>query len=306
MNQNPVLRAAGYALIAGLGFASMGALVRLAESVNTPLAVFLRNAFGLIILLPWLLRPGLSGLGTTRPLAHLMRAGFGLAAMYCFFYTFRHLPLAQAMLLNYSAPLYLPIIAWLWLKEVPGPWVYPGIVIGLAGVGVLLGADVNGLWGLAGFVGLLSGILAAAAMACVRNLAATEPTTRIVFYFTLLAALLSGSSVPFTWQTPHWQGVALLAAAGGCATLAQISLTRAYALIPAAQVAPMTQFTVLFAALWGWLLWHESLHWNFYAGALLILLGSTLAQRGSRQPAAVADELLAQEMIDADLQHGRS
>jgi drug/metabolite transporter (DMT)-like permease len=82
-------------------FAATGAAVKLASpSVSNEMAVFFRSFFGLIVLIPWLVRGGLGGLRTAYPRQQVTRALAGLAAMYCFFYAIAHLPLAEAMLLN--------------------------------------------------------------------------------------------------------------------------------------------------------------------------------------------------------------
>ncbi len=306
MTQTDLRRGAAYAVLAGVFFSTMGALVKLTTGqLSTEMAVFLRNLFGLVTLSPWLLRLGISGLKTERAGSHLLRASLGLSAMYCFFYTFHHLPLATAMLLNYSAPIFLPLIAMLWLQEKPGVWVYPGALIGLAGVGLVLNPGTSGLLSMAGVIGLLSGILAAFAMASVRRISSTEPASRIVFYFTLLGVLLSGAVAALRWQTPAPPMLLIMFAAGVCATLGQLALTRAYSLGAAAQIGPLTYATVLFAALWGWGLWGENLTPGFMLGALLIVGGSTLALRGAPEPEGIPEELLPEELIAADLSHGR-
>lgn len=304
---NKLRHAACFGVFAGLCFATMGALVKLTTGhISTEMAVFLRNSFGLLILSPWLLRIGIQGLRSQRPGGHLLRASFGLAAMYCFFYTFRHLPLAQAMLLNFTAPLYLPLIAAWWLKEKPGPWAYPAAMIGLLGVAIVLRpGSGNSLVSFAGFIGVLSGLLAAFAMASVRRLSSTEPATRIVFYFTFLGALLSGFPQLALWETPSPNMLLVMFGAGICATLGQLSLTRAYTLGTAAQVGPLTYTTVLFASVWGWLLWNEQLDKFFIGGSLLIVFGSWLAMREHPQAAEVPEAPLPPELIQEDLAYGR-
>src|SRR5690349_17761617 len=114
-------RGALYAVASGACFAVMGAFIKLASrELSNEMVVFFRNLFGLCLLAPWLLlRSGVAGLRTQRLPGHLLRAAFGLTSMYCFFYGIAHLPLAEAMLLTYSMPLFIPFIAWIWLGERP-------------------------------------------------------------------------------------------------------------------------------------------------------------------------------------------
>lgn len=135
-------RGAVLAVIGAFAFACASALVKVAAGdLPNVMVVFLRTLFGLLALLPWLLQQQRShgiSLKTQRIGSHLLRVGTGLAAMYCFFYAIAQLDLASAVLLNYSQPLFLPFIAWLWLSERPPGRIYPAIAIGFIGVTLIL------------------------------------------------------------------------------------------------------------------------------------------------------------------------
>ena len=104
--------------LSALLFALMGVAVReVSVSVNNESVVFFRNLVGVVFFLPLVLVKGFKPLRTQRLKTHLWRTTYGLAAMYCFFYAIAHLPLADAMLFTYSAPVFTPIIAWWLLKE---------------------------------------------------------------------------------------------------------------------------------------------------------------------------------------------
>src|SRR5699024_736912 len=187
-------RGAAYALVGAFAFACASALIKVAANdLPNVMVVFLRTLFGLLALLPWLLRRqyghGIS-LKTQHIGGHLLRVGTGLSAMYCFFYAISQLDLASAVLLNYSQPLFLPFIAWLWLSEVPPTRIYPAVIIGFIGVALILKPG-PGWFGSAGFIGLAAGVLAACAMTAIRSMAATEPALRIVFYFCTFSVMLT-------------------------------------------------------------------------------------------------------------------
>lgn len=113
-----------WVLTSAVGFAVMAALVRHLSAV-LPQAelVFFRNATALVFLLPLLARQGVS-LRTECFGLHLTRAGAGLAAMYLYFHALARLPLTDALLLNFTSPLFVALFATLWLREcwtgVPG------------------------------------------------------------------------------------------------------------------------------------------------------------------------------------------
>ncbi|MFP4560597.1 MAG: DMT family transporter [Thiohalorhabdus sp.] len=272
-------RAAGYIVASALMFALTGATVK-AASAHLPYTevVFFRSALGLVALAPWLIRGGMAGLRTDHPGLHLFRGLAGLAAMYCFFYALGHLELATAVLLNYSAPLFIPFIAALWLGE-PVPralrWAIP---IGFVGIALILQPG-RGMLEPAALLGVAAGVLAAVAFVAVRRLHATEPTTRIVFYFGVISTLGSALPLPWTWQTPDPALWTLLAAMGICATAGQLLLTRGYAYAPAAQVGPFTYTVVVFSAVVGWMVWGEVPGAPAAAGALLVILAGGLAIR---------------------------
>src|SRR5712692_5644787 len=98
-------RGAAFMVACAFLFAVMGVAVKLSsQQLSNAMVVFIRNALGLLMLLPWLLRLGAGGLRTRHLAEHLVRGLAGLAAMYCFFYAIGHMRLAEAVLLNYSLP----------------------------------------------------------------------------------------------------------------------------------------------------------------------------------------------------------
>lgn len=280
----PLLYGALLIIASELLFASMGAAVK-AVSATLPdaMSVFLRNLMGLLVVLPLLLRHGPRALRTRVLPLHLLRALAGLAAMYCFFFVLARLHLAEGVLLKMTSPLFIPFIALLWLREPLARWALVAVPVGLAGVVMVL--DPAGDFSTLSLVGILGGALAGLAKVTVRRLGAEEPTLRTVFYFSLFATLFSLLPMFWLWRMPsaeEWGWVALMGLMG---TLGQVLLTRAYRLAPAARIGPFTYFSVLFAALYGYLFWGEALSLNFVAGALLIALAGGLALRGGRAAA---------------------
>ncbi|MGH8479791.1 MAG: DMT family transporter [Gammaproteobacteria bacterium] len=275
---SPALRGAFCALGASLMMALMGGAVRMASAeIPNEMVVFLRNAFGLLALWPWIGRVGLSGLVTDQWPGHLLRSLTGLSAMYCFFYAIARLDLAQAVLLNFSAPLYIAPIAWLWLGEAITGRLMLSALIGFAGVALILKP------GMAPFstdaaIGAFSGLLAAVAMA------PSEPPVRAVFYFSAIGTVVSAVPLAWAWATPAPSTVLIMAAAGIFATLGQILLTTGYLLAPAARVGPYTYSTVIFATLIGWIFWHEVPDRMTTAGALLVCLAGILAVARAKAP----------------------
>jgi drug/metabolite transporter (DMT)-like permease len=280
-------------ILGELCFASMGVGVRVVSGqLPNEVTVFFRNAIGLLILTPWLLSRDTGGLRTRVPLLHLLRGIAGVSAMYCFFYAIAHLPLAEAMLLKLTAPLFIPLVALLWLREDVSPKVWLGLGVGFAGVVVILEPGLRGVSPVA-LVGLLGGALAAVAKVTVRRLSRDEPTPRILLYFALIATAVSAAPMLWAWETPSPPMLGWLIGLAGCATLGQFLLTTGLSLAPAARMGTFGYFAVVFGAGYGWLIWGEQLSLGFFVGSVLVAAAGLLVSHRAGTSAVLDNELAA-------------
>lgn len=287
----PLLVGALAIILGELAFASMGVGIRfVAAELPNAMIVFFRNLVGLLFFLPWVLRRGFGVLATPVPGLHLLRALAGVSAMYCFFYAIAHITLAEAMLLKLTAPIFIPLVALLWLREEVTALVWLGIGIGFAGVVMILdpgqGDSLLRVSPVA-LIGLLGGLLAAVAKVTIRRLSRSEPTARIVFFFAAIATAVSAVPLSWFWQTPSAMAFAWLVLIAGCATVGQFLLTTGLSLAPASRISAFGYFSVIFAAGYGWLLWDESVSWDFAIGSVLIAGAGLLASR-RRSPSVLS------------------
>lgn len=272
-------RGALYAVAAELFFTSMAAGVKLASvELSNETIVFFRNLFGLLFLLPWLLRRGVNGLATRHLRWHVVRSLAGLSAMYCFFYALAHIPMAEAVLMKLTAPLFIPLVAFLWLGERFPQGVGLAVVVGFAGVALILRPGFGELSPVL-LVALCAGALAAAGKTGVRQLTRTEPISRVVFYFALVSTVVSALPLTWGWTTPSVQGWGLLLLLALLATFGQVFMTAAYGLAPAAQIGPFTYTSVLFATAYGWLFWGDTLTLLSGVGAALVFAAGVATTR---------------------------
>ncbi|MDP8567106.1 DMT family transporter [Methylophilus aquaticus] len=274
-------------LLAGVGFAIMGACVKAgAQRFTTGELVFYRSAFGFIsiaALIWWQGKP----LQTPLLDMQMRRAGVGFGALLLFFYAIAHLPLATAITLNYTSPMFLALLS---------PWLLRGehrahgrqrqifnicVVGGFIGVCLLLQPVFYRDQLLAGSLGLLSGLGAALAYVHVKQLGMQgEPDWRTVFYFTLLCTVTSGLWMLFDRITPlRWQDIPLLSGLGLSATCSQLAMTRAYRTGHTLTVASLAYSTIVFATLIGVIGWGETLSMHEVAGMLLIIGFGVLSTR---------------------------
>jgi len=279
MNTRMVKPMQGAALLAlsALLFSLMGVGVReVSASVNNESVVFFRNLVGVLFFLPLILLKGVAPLKTTRLKAHLWRTGYGLAAMYCFFYALAHLPLADAMLFTYSAPLFTPLIAWWWLKEPLSKRILLTTGIGLLGV-LLVAKPSAALLSGNTLIGMAASVLAAFAFVSIREMSDTEPAYRIVFYFALFSALASAIPLTWAWQPLSNHELSLLLVIGLLATISQIIMSKAYGMAPPGLIGPFAYLAIVFAGVIAWLRWGETPDLTSLIGATLIFASSLLS-----------------------------
>jgi drug/metabolite transporter (DMT)-like permease len=265
-------------LASALLFAGVGAIVKVAAAdLPIEVVVFFRNSMAMLFFLPWLMtRQRDLSLRTGCLHLHVLRAAAGLGAMYCFFIAVKMMRLADAMLLSYTLPIFIPIIEWFWLKEPVSRQTKIAVIVGFIGIGLILKPG-SGLFQAAGLAGLASGLLAALAMVGIRRMTVTEPVARIVFYFTTFGTLVSAVPLVWAWKTPEGLLLWALCGMGVLAIMAQMCLTKGYSLAPAGQVGPFNYGNVVFAALLGWMIWGETLDGLTLAGAVLTCSAGIIA-----------------------------
>ena len=278
-------------ILSSLAFAMMGVCIQIcAQTLPNGMVVFFRNISGLVFLSPILIRGGFSVLRTAHLKQHLFRGVAGLSSMYCFFYAISHMPLADAVLLNYTLPLFIPVVESLWLGESFPLRLTAPLGLGFLGVVIVLQPG-QGIITAAALLALLAGLLSAVAQTGVRQLTKTEPTVRIVIYFALMGTSLSALSLPFVWVTPAPAIWLVIVALGFSATSGQLLMTKAYSYAPASQIGGFVYTGVIFAALLDWLRSGRTPPPHFFAGAVLVMAAGALMFRlASRGPVVIDSE----------------
>ena len=268
-------------LVAGFLFGCMGVFVKLgAAHFSHVELVFYRSFFGLLMVY-LVMRQQCVSVATLHWRSHLWRGISGSVALALFFYCITVLPLATAVTLNYTAPLFLTIFTMLVFKDKFHLPLTIAIALGFCGVVLLLHPTLQHDQLLPGLLGLISGFLAGIAYLNVRQLGQIgEPEARTVFYFSLTASI--GSGVWMLFDTVHaltLQGFVILLGLGLSATLAQLAMTRAYRIGRTLVVGSMAYSTIIFASLFGMILWGETLPLTGWVGMALIIAGGVISLR---------------------------
>ncbi len=266
-------------LVAGFLFGCMGVFVKLgAQSFSNIELVFYRSFIGLLVVYA-LIRQQRGSLATTHWGGHLWRGISGTIALMLFFYCITLLPLATAVTLNYTSPLFLTMLTMLVFRErFHAPLAF-AIALGFAGMLLLLQPTMEQNQLVPGLLGLISGLFAGIAMLNVRQLGMRgEPEWRVVFYFSLIASVVSGIVMLFgTIHPVSASNLLILIGIGSSATLAQLAMTRAYRIGKTLVVGSLSYSTVVFASLFGIVLWGEALPLTGWMGMALIIASGVLS-----------------------------
>ena len=279
-----------------LTFAAMGACIKaVGDTVPLGQVVFFRSA---VALLPLVLFLAWSsdfprGLATRRPFGHVGRALLGACAMFTSFATIRLLPLAEATLLSYLAPVVMTLLGWALLGESLSRQRMVGVALGLGGgvafcLPALSGKFADGaLLGL--FMGLATAFLTAGALIQVRRLTlAGERPGAIAFWFAVVSALGGLLTLPWGWVMPSPPQAALLVGAGLAGGIAHILMTLSFRHAEAGALAPFEYLSILWAAGAGVIFFAEVPDGSFLIAAPLIIAGSFVAISRSGKRRALA------------------
>lgn len=276
MSQNSLYRGALLIVLAEFFLVLSGMIVKqITGELPTEVIVFARNLFALVLLLPWLLRVGFGSVTTQCFGLHLFRAVVGVTAMMCLYYSWGHLPLAEAALLKQTAPFFIPLFAMWWLGERISKAVIYSILIGFIGVLLVLNPGHESL-NVAVLIALTGAMLGALAKVIIRRMSSSESPQTVVFYFALISSVIACVPAIISWQTPTIEQTGWLLLMACTSTIAQLCLSKGYALAPAGQLGPYTYTSVAIAALFGWWLWDEVLSINSLLGVVFIIVAGVL------------------------------
>jgi len=278
------MRGIGLKVVSVVVFIAMASLIKAVDGRVPPgEVVFFRSFFALPVILVWLTlrREMPAGLRTQNPLGHLWRGFAGTTAMGLGFAGLALLPLPEVTAIGYAAPLLTVVFAAMFLGEQVRAFRLIAVVVGLAGVLIVLSprlgafgseSDAEGVRATLGAIVVLGGaVFNALAQVFVRKLVGTERTSTIVLYFSLTASGLALLTLPFGWVVPDPGDAALLILAGLLGGVGQIFLTASYREADASVVAPFEYVSILFALAIGFAVFDEVPTPTMLAGAGLVI-----------------------------------
>lgn len=279
------------AVLSSLSFfctAVMSALVKATEELTSTAVVLLfQNLICLVLILPIALRGGWASVKTQKIGLHVLRAVSGTGAWYALFIAILMMPLTNAILLTFSAPLWMPVIAWVLFREKASRSIWIGAGIGFVGVLLVLQPH-HQKFNIGALIALAGAFCLAIAFMSVRWLGATEPTSRILFYYFLLSALLCTPFAIFDWRPFGLRGSIYLVGIALTLLLSQALIVLAYRHASAVKVGPFIYTVIVFTALIDWFLWNRAPTVVVIFGMALVIGGGIIAiRKQSADPEAV-------------------
>jgi drug/metabolite transporter (DMT)-like permease len=277
------LRGAVWMLGSVVFFSTTAVLIKLAgQTLNTFEIVFFRCLFGMLVVIPMMMKSGAAALHIKKPGLHLVRVMCAVIGMSSGFYAMTHLELATAISLSFTRPLFMILLAAMFLREFVR-W-RRGLATAIGFLGVIIMVQP----GTMNFEpALLSGLLAAlavgGALVTVKLIVPYDAPVTIMVSFSIGTVVFAGIPALFVWQTPTSEELLLLMALGSVASLGQYCLIRAFAIGEATLMSPIDYLQIILGTAAGFIIFNEQPGLATFLGATVIVASTLyIVLRGAR------------------------
>lgn len=294
---SPNMRGALWLIAGSFCFTGVSILIKLlGRELDSIQVAFFRCFFGAIFVLPIVFRQNFAALRSQRHMGHFWRAAIGVASMVIAFYSLTHLSLADATAISFTTPLFVIIVAVLFLGEKVRWRRWTATAVGFAGVLVMMRPG-QGEFDPVMLVALFGASLTAVVVCLVKSLTGSESTRTMLVLFTLWsAAFLVGPAI-YVWKDPSLTAWGMAAAMGVLATIGQSFVIRAYSEGEATAVSPFDYLRLPLSVAAGVWIFAEAPSWWTLAGALLIVASTLyIARREARLGLKVVPEAKSQKL----------
>ncbi|MCY1603199.1 DMT family transporter [Staphylococcus pettenkoferi] len=282
---NPKVKGIIAILISAIGFSFMSAFFRLTGDLPVFQKSLARNLVAMFIPLFFLYKykQPLFGKLSSQPLL-IARSALGLTGVLFNIYAIDHMILSDADTLMKLNPFWTILLSLFFLREKIFKYQIIAMIVAIAGMLFVVKPEFSSAM-IPSLIGLMSGIFAASAYTCVRALSTREAPYTIVFYFSFFSIIVLIPFTIFTYEPMSWLQMLYLLGAGLSAAVGQIGITLAYSFAPAKDISIFTYASIIFTALFGFILFGESP--DFYAMlGYVIIIGASyyMFEKARRQP----------------------
>jgi len=206
----------------------------------------------------------------------IIRTAAGLLAFFFLFLSISKTKLVNAVLMNNAAPIFVPFVALLWLRTKIQPKLWWGITLGFAGITLILKPDASILKDIGVLYGLLAGILLAVIQVSLHELTNKEKPVAALFYYFLFLTCVNAIGATIDWAPLQPIAYLYLAGIGLLMFLFQLFSIIAFSYARPAKIATMNYSGIVYSAIAGWILWHETIDWIGWIGIICVVAGGAL------------------------------
>ncbi len=268
------LRGALTVILGGMILVTMTTLVKtLGATIHSFEIVFVRCLIGFLLLSPLLFKAGGAGFRTRRTVMQFLRAAFGMAAMFCGFWSVTHMPLADATAIGFSRPLFMIVLALVFLGEVVGWRRAVATVAGFTGILIMARPFTQGFEPVA-LVAASGALSAAIAVVVIKKLAVSDSVMTTMIHYTFWTTVIAAIPAAMVWQTPSLADAGLLLLVGILGVAGQTAMTQGFMLGEATFVVPFDYLRLIYATIFGIALFSEIPTFISIIGALIIVASS--------------------------------
>ena len=268
-----------YMLLSVCAFSVMDLIVKWSDNYPLGQVIFFRGFFGLVLYYFVIPKERLKDFYVTkRPMLHFSRCFFGLMALLSIFTALRNLPLATVVSISFAAPIFTTIFSIFFLSEKVGYFRWLAVLVGFVGIIIISEPGLSSLN--VYYVFPVIFVLGMSYVAIsIRQLSSTEPVWLISLYFSAAITLAGLFTIPYGWLMPNLKDLILLSFIGIFGGVANLWLSQSYKFSEVSLVTPLKYLALVFAIIFGYLIWDEIPTIKTLVGATLVIASSIIIFR---------------------------
>jgi drug/metabolite transporter (DMT)-like permease len=273
--QKTAFTAASWMVGSAFCSALMVIMVRFVDtSISVPQMIFMRNGFGVLMFLPFILVKGKSFFSTKRLKNHFYRSLSGVFAMLIFFYCIRKMELPVVVAITYTVPLFSSIMAYYYFNDRPGIQRICAMVVGFIGVLIVIRPGFEGFTPLS-FLMVLCSIFWAVSGILIKDLGKTEQPLIITFYLTLFMTLLTFPIMLFFgWTSPSFESTMWIIGIAFVSVVLQYCLSNALAIADISFLYAFDYTRLIFVSLFAYFIFNEVVDAPTIIGSSIIIISA--------------------------------
>jgi drug/metabolite transporter (DMT)-like permease len=260
-------------------FSVMDIIVKWSEHYPLGQVLFFRGFFGIVFYFFIIPRERLSNFYyTKRAGLHFLRCFSGLIALVAIFIALRSLPLATVVSISFAAPIFTTIFSIFLLSEKVGIYRWLAVIVGFVGILIITEPGITSL-NIYYIFPIIFCIGLSYVAITIRKLSTSEPVWLISLFFSISITLLSLLSIPFGWVMPTIKDFLILAMIGIFGGVANLWLSQSYKYSEVSLVTPLKYLALVFAIIFGYLIWDEVPTIKSLFGAALVIFSTLIIFR---------------------------